>query len=247
MKLCRSISFRSVFSVTICLVLWTFSGVACVAANQADSAGPARPAAGKVSPAFAQVVKLRDAGVNEEVVLGYIQNSQLPKPNADELIYLHEAGVSKNVLLTLLSKNNGTSKGMVTSAPTAAPPNGVTADAGRILAKPVYAQPSAAPSVIYVERPPVYVQPQPTVVYSSPIYYDYPYYHSYYGRSAISVGFSLGHHLLGHHGGHHSFGRHLFGHHGGHSFGHGGHSFGHGGHHSGHRGGHHAIGHSGHH
>lgn len=187
----------------------------------------------KVSPSLTKVVNLVESGVGEEVLLAYVRNSTVSKPNADEIVYLHEAGVPTPVITALLSKN-----GISNSSPSSE-----TGDSGPILAKPVYAQtPSAPASVVNVERAPTYVQPQPTVVYVpsyAPQYYSYPSYPGYYAGPAISLGFSFGghhgfgHHFFGHHqGGHHFFGgHHLGGHHGGH------HSFGHAGHHG---GGHHS-------
>lgn len=204
----------------------------------------------KISHGLAEVVKMVESGVAEEVVLAYIKNSPVPKPNADELISLHEAGVPKSVMMALVSKNGASSATAVASAP---------AESGRVLAKPVYEQPpAAAPSVVYVQPAPVYVQRDPVVVYSAPSYlpsyYDYPYYRSYYSWPAVSLGFSFGHHLFGHHGGHHGLwhhghhgGHHSFAHHGGHGIFH--HGFGghHGGGHHGHGGGIHHAGHSRHH
>lgn len=190
----------------------------------------------KVAPGLEKVVKLVESGVGEEVVLAYVRNSPVPKPNADEIIHLHQSGVPSVVITALLSKN-GTANASAASEP-------VTS--GRILTKPVYEQPASAPaSVVYVERAPSYVQPQPTVVYvpsSTPQYYPYSYYPGYHSSPGISLGFDFGHHGFG-------LGHHLFGHHlGGHLFSghHGSHAFGHGGHHGGgHHGGGHHSGHGG--
>lgn len=209
--------------VRFCVVVFVVALTGTAAWNCGAAVKVEPPA---VSPRIAQVVKLVEAGVSEEVVLAYIGSAPAAKPNAEEIIYLHEAGISKNVIMAVVSRNgNG-------AIPT------VAVESGRVLSKPVYQQPaSAAPSILYLPPPaPVYVHREPTVIYSAPsyydyAYYDYPYYRSYYSWPAVSLGFSFGH-------GHHGLG-HISGHHGGHHWS--GHRGG-GGHHWGGGGGHHGSG-----
>jgi hypothetical protein len=176
-------------------------------------------AAVTVSPGLMPVVKLVQAGVAEDVVFSYVQNSALPKPNADDIIQLHTAGVSDRVVLALLSKK------ATSGAPAAA--NNLNGN-GSEPAKRVEAQTSAAPpqTTVYVQHPPaVYVQPAPAVSYA-PSYYTYPYYSSYYSYPyysypyyrygytwpSVSLAFGFGHRFspfVGHHfGGHHFAGHH---------------------------------------
>jgi hypothetical protein len=68
-------------------------------------AGP--PADLKVSPALAEVIKLVQAGVSEDVILAYIANS----PNAtaltaEEILYLNDLGVSAKVMAALVHSGN---------------------------------------------------------------------------------------------------------------------------------------------
>src|SRR5262245_1600072 len=61
-------------------------------------------ATAKVTPGVSQVLKLVQAGVADDVIVSYVDNSTLPKPTADDVIQLHAAGVSDRVLLALLAK-----------------------------------------------------------------------------------------------------------------------------------------------
>jgi len=193
-----------------CLLVWGCAALA--ATDQADA---------MLSPGLAKVVQMMDSGVSEDVVLAYVQNSAVPRPNADEVIRLHEAGVPDRVTLALLAKKaavSGEHNGK----------NGSNGNNERVITRPSYAQPQAtAPQTapVYVQSAPVYVQREPVVVYSSPVYsspayYDYPYYRYNYGYSwpVISLGFdfAFGHHGFfhgGHFGGHQGF---VGVHHGGH-------------------------------
>src|SRR5688500_15625822 len=88
----------------------TIQTALCFAAGALVSIASAaeRPSAAlpHVAPAIAQLAKLNDSGVSEEVLLAYVQNSPVPKPNAEELIYLHERGVSTPVITSLLKRND---------------------------------------------------------------------------------------------------------------------------------------------
>ena len=186
-----------------------------------------------VSPAVAQIVKMHDAGVPEDVLLSHVQSASVSAVNADEIIYLHEMGVSKTVITALIQKNH-VPNDLATTQPAD------TKSSSRILAKPQWDQPpsggtppvaqeSTTTPAVVTQSAPVYVQPapvyvQPPVTYYAPSYYPYyyrphyyPYYSGYYGPS-FSIAFGFGH---GHHG--HGY----YGHHG--SYGHGGHWGGHSG------------------
>ena len=205
----------SFIAIAASLLIWTSGAAISLEAQQTPGEAPSN-----VSPDLVKIVKLVESGVSEEVVLAYVRNSPVPKPNADEIVYLHRAGVSTPVLTALLSKN-GTSH----AAPASEPVNSAPA-------KPVYVQSQSAPaSVAYVEQPSSYVASQPAVVYAPsyppPYYtYTYPYYSyypSYYPWPAISLGFGFGYyHGYGHHGGHYYYGHGYHGGHGGHYSGHGG-------------------------
>ncbi|HWD20033.1 MAG TPA: DUF6600 domain-containing protein [Verrucomicrobiae bacterium] len=53
--------------------------------------------------ALAQVVKLTRAGVREDVITAFVENSKEPlTPTADEIIYLHQVGVAESVTAALV-------------------------------------------------------------------------------------------------------------------------------------------------
>src|SRR5687767_15079171 len=65
---------------------------------------PVLPEDLKVSPALEEILKLAQAGVSEEVLLSYITNStHLFSANSDAIVYLHDLGVSDNVITALIS------------------------------------------------------------------------------------------------------------------------------------------------
>jgi hypothetical protein len=217
MKMLRTSAWFS-----ICTVL--FLAFTAFAVNAADLP--------RVAPAISQLAKMHDAGVSEDVMLAYVQNSSMPKPNADELIYLHEAGVSKNVITTLLSRRDA-----AVQTQAAAPEPVQAANSEPVLAKPEYAkQQPSGPTVVMQQEPrqatsTVIVHPAPPRVvlappaletyYLGPNYYPYyPYYsRPWYGYGpTFSIGFGFGNHWGGGHHGWHGGG----GHGGWHGGGHGG-------------------------
>src|SRR5262245_11195556 len=58
----------------------------------------ATPAPTDLSPAAAEVIKLSSSGVGEDVILAYVQNSQMSfNLSANHLLYLRDLGLSSNV------------------------------------------------------------------------------------------------------------------------------------------------------
>src|SRR5438552_813395 len=61
------------------------------------------PEEAKTSPATAEIIKLVQAGVSEEVILSYITNSTLPfNVGSDQIVYLNDLGVSSTVITSLI-------------------------------------------------------------------------------------------------------------------------------------------------
>lgn len=146
-----------------------------------------------LSPDLLEVAKLAQAGVDEAVVLAFIQKNTLQRsPTADELIYLRSVGLSSEAMVGLMNSV----KKLAAMAQVAREPR-----------QPATAQAPApatvvSPQVIYTQPAPVYV-PSP-VVYEPA--WSYP---------VFSFGLDFGHHILGHVFGHHGGGHHR-GHHGRH-------------------------------
>src|SRR4051812_27805122 len=65
--------------------------------NLAPAELPKLPA--DLSPGLADVIKLTQSNVGDEVVVNYIKNSgNTYKPTADEILYLNDLGVSQDVI-----------------------------------------------------------------------------------------------------------------------------------------------------
>jgi hypothetical protein len=137
----------------------------------------------------AEVLHLVKANVGDDTVVAYIKNSGRGYPlNADQIIYLHQQGVSSTVLNTMLAQPTGlvsdtasTSTPATTVAATTAPvPTGQT-----ILESP--ATTVVEPAVTYVQTPNTYYY------YSDASPYYYPIYVGYnYGWCSPVVRFSTG-------------------------------------------------------
>lgn len=74
----------------------------------APETGPQKPvtavAPAKISPAVAEVVRLAESGVGDDVVLAYIQNSQAYfNLGADDVLYLRDVGISSVVITAMLN------------------------------------------------------------------------------------------------------------------------------------------------
>jgi len=187
-----------------------------------------------LSPSVAEVVRLQKAGTPEEVMLAYVRNSTSALLNSEEVLYLHDAGVSKTVIMAMLKKPRQLPQA-VESAPAA-----THIGSGRVLAKPEWEQSANAAQAPAVPEPsttgtatsetaaksapvvtapltppaatptaPVYVTAPPVVSpYYAPGYYPYYGYYDWY-RPSISIGFGFGSYW-GH--GHHYHGYHGHGH-----------------------------------
>ena len=134
-----------------------------------------------VSPSVAQVVKLHDSGVSGDVVLAYVKETPISKPNADEVLYMTEKGIPKEVIVAMLSKRVWADTPAPQSQPAPAqyqtqlPPAVSTAQPAT---QTVVHQP--APTVTYVSPPPVYS------------YYYSPYYYDPWPAVAVGIGFGYG-------------------------------------------------------
>ncbi|MEY2410541.1 MAG: hypothetical protein QOF48_3211 [Verrucomicrobiota bacterium] len=163
----------------------------------------------RLSAGLDEIVRLNKAGVEESVILAFIQASPISyHPTAREILLLREKGISSAVLTTMLRH-----VGEVRPAVQAPPPQ--TTPAAPPVPEPVRVQSTA----VYYNEPVVY-SPSPAVVYAPyPYYgygygygYGYPRYSSCYSGSAFYGGFFPGVSLrFGFGGGHSSahFGSHV--------------------------------------
>ena len=190
-------------------------GLAGAASNfAADAASTAREVdESKLSPASVKVVRLLQAGLDEKVIVAYAKNNPTPKKavSAEELVYLHELGVSSPVLMAMLTPAK---KALTALAPVPvmiapekaevtsnyAPLQGARQPA-EVNGSAVISTPVSAPAPVIVQQLAlIYTQPAPVIVETpAPVYYE--------SRPTFSFGFGLGH--FGHHGGgHHGGGGH---------------------------------------
>ncbi len=72
----------------------------------ASSVPPTVPVDLNISPALGEVVKLVKAGVSEGVLMAYVTNSaEVFELGSDEIVYLHDLGVSPGVITALIQRN----------------------------------------------------------------------------------------------------------------------------------------------
>ena len=76
-----------------------------------------------LSPGLAQVVKLAEANVGDDVILAYLKNSgEATVPTADEILYLKDLGVSDAVITALLQSPTPSTVPPPAPAPVTPPP-----------------------------------------------------------------------------------------------------------------------------
>jgi hypothetical protein len=77
------------------------------AAGVAPTQAPEQlPAPVNLSPNVAEVVKLAESGVGEDVTLAYVHNSQAPfNLGAEDILYLKDVGISSSVLTAMLTRD----------------------------------------------------------------------------------------------------------------------------------------------
>jgi hypothetical protein len=153
-----------------CAVLGS-SGFVALAADapsaQASVSVNAAPRSG--SPQYSgridEVVRLAQSGVDQSVVLSYINTSPGPfQPSADEIIRLRDSGVSSQVITAIMQRG------------------ATLRDQSQTYAASVPAQNYSQPSTTYAQPAPTQVAVTPPATYVDPTYYP-----SYYSQPASSV------------------------------------------------------------
>lgn len=148
--------------------------------NRIQNAEPAaKPrVAQRLSAGLDDIVKLTKAGVDESVILAFVQSSAIAyRPSAQEIVRLRENGVTSPVIAALLRRGEDLREKAAARRDAAnSPPNPTVAPAP----PPVTPSPptSNPPSATVI------VAPTPQVVYSSvvyPAYYRPAYYSAAYG------------------------------------------------------------------
>ena len=200
----------------------TIEGSATVTAPSDSSVAVVKETpAPKLPYGVADVLKLSQAQVSENIVLSYIQNSGTYydlRPN--DIVYLKQQGVSDAVVNAMMDQRkkalDAAAQAQAVAAANAPVPQESLGDASTAVTAPLtptYSQP-VCPEPAYAPSSSLYVIPSPAVSYAyyggSPYYY-YSYYGAPYRYYGPSVVFRFG--------GGRSFG-HSFGFRGGHSFHH---------------------------
>src|SRR5687768_566675 len=94
----------AVASVTFFLSTSAFAADSQTAAAVRSRANAQAINTSRLSWDLVGLAKLVQSGVDNKVVLGYIQNTPPKKnPTADELVYLHELGLSSEAMVALLN------------------------------------------------------------------------------------------------------------------------------------------------
>lgn len=128
----------------------------------------APPSETRISPAAAEVVKMAQAGVGEDVMISYVESASLPfNLSSDGIIYLTDLGVSAAVVTAMIKKDTQAAPGgAVPVAPTLIQTQAVsnvpaTAEVPDQPAPAVAPPPTVQTQVVYVTQPVV----DPTVSY----------------------------------------------------------------------------------
>jgi len=123
------------------------------------------------SPVVAEIVKMVEAGLDSSVIEAFIQTAIVPPLRPDEILFLHEKGVSSQVITTLI-KRSGEVKAQQAQKESQERLTQQQANQAAAAAQPA-SQPQAPATFNYYVTPPVY----PSYTYSYPVYsYAYPIY-----------------------------------------------------------------------
>jgi hypothetical protein len=167
-------------------------------AAAAAPAAPAAPSAAETTPAklpygVADVLKLTQARVSEDIVLNFVLNSgTVYNLGPKDIINLRNQGVSDRVISTMMNQRNRVAEESAQQAASTPPPQSQPSPPAYAGPNAAYGQPLYAPA--YVEPPPP-PEPAPSTLYVIPAtspfapYYSgyYPYYGGYYAPGGSFV------------------------------------------------------------
>ena len=152
----------------------------------------------RISPATEEVVKLTESGADSTVIQSYVENSQAAyRLNADEIIYLHNHGVTDAIVSAMIQRGAALSDQAVVSQITtyAQPQPSVTTTYASEPAPTTYTAPQPVSTVTFIGTGyPYYYYPNYYSVSYPYYWYGYPWSHYYsrpYHYSWPRVGFNL--------------------------------------------------------
>ena len=127
-----------------------------------------------------EIVKLTEGNVGAEVIQTHIaQSTTIKFPNADEIIYLHQHGVSDEIIAAFIRRG-----GALQARPE---PSAYAGQPGAIQPAPAAPAPaSVPPSYVYVPQP---SPPVDSYAYPNYVYMDYPSYSYGWPAFGWSVGY----------------------------------------------------------
>src|SRR2546423_6009598 len=120
---------------------------------------PAPPEDVNASAALAEVIKLANAGVSEEIMMTYITNSAYPfNINSDQIVYLNDLGVSPEIITALIQHDSLRGVAAAKNIASLPPSQPVTSPEAKVYAPQAVPDPGApgpdsATPVVAVEEP----------------------------------------------------------------------------------------------
>ena len=157
-------------------------------------------AATNPSPAVAAVVKMAESGVEPAVLEAYARNANVGSLTAEEILYLHHAGIASQVITALIQRG-GELRAQQAQSSRAAQSNlePQTPAPGTAVAPQVVPPPPAPlPNNYYVTTPPIYDYASPSYAYAYASYpfftysYPWPFYYGIYFSSFRYPGHHVG-------------------------------------------------------
>lgn len=167
------------------LITLLISGVSTRALTTARTDTPSTPAVITTvvhERTAAELVKLKEAGLDNSVLVAYLQNARVPyKASAQDNLFLHEKKISEDVICAWINQSSVLLR------------SSLQASARR----PDLAAAYAAPAQPVVQQQPIIISaPAPTVITAPPVTYSYPTYYypdyAYWPAPSYNYGFSYG-------------------------------------------------------
>ena len=128
------------------------SATARAATENAASSNKPLPAKLRLSPWTAEIVKLAESGIEDDVMLSFIDNSGTFNLGADQIIYLSDLGVSGPTINAMLQHDREVISGLklltIVSEPASEPAWPLTFVASREASSKTNTQPATAPALL---------------------------------------------------------------------------------------------------
>jgi hypothetical protein len=149
--------------------------------------------AASISAPLREIVQMSDSGINPTVIQAFVESSSIAyQPNGDEIIYLHEHGISSSIISAMIQRGATLREQTAAAQAEAASQSDAPAPASASTSP----SPSPAPNPAEVVGPPYDYSGSPTYVCTSPgypygAYPNYGYVYStpyFYSRPGVAFG-----------------------------------------------------------